>query len=93
MAAATIILLSTLSGDHNFTVTACFKQPRREHVPEAWHVLIRACRSNALLLTVVAMNYRKVIATLGVGLPNGAHDPGREEKRIAHELAPMRNRS
>ena len=73
-----------MSGDHNFTVTACFKQPRREHVPEAWRVLTHACRSNALLPTVVAMNYRKAIATLGVGLPNGAHDPGREEKRKSH---------
>ena len=73
-----------MSGNYNFTVTACFKQPRREHVPEAWRVLTHACRSNALLPTVVDMNYRKAIATLGVGLPKGVHDPGRGEKRKSH---------
>ena len=72
------------SGNYNFTVIACFKQPCREHVPEAWRVLTHACRSNALLPTVVDMNYRKAIATLGVGLPKGVHDPGRGGKRKSH---------
>ena len=61
-----------MSGEHNFTVTARFKQPRREHVPEAWHVLTHACRSNALLPTVVDINYRKAIATLR-GRKKNAH--------------------
>ena len=75
-----------MSGEHNFTVTACFKQPRREHVPEAWRVLTQVCRSNALLPTVVDMNYRKAIAALGVGLPKEVHDPGRGEKRKSHSF-------
>lgn len=70
-----------MSGEHNFTVTACFKQPRREHVPEAWRVLTQACRSNALLPTVVDMNYRKAIASLGVDLPKEVRGPGRGERR------------
>ena len=73
-----------MCGNYDFTVTAYFKQPRREHVPEAWRFLTHACRSNALLPTVVDMNYRKAIAALGIGLPKEVHDPGRGEKRKSH---------
>ncbi len=46
-------------------MTACFKLPVREYIMEAWSVLIKACRPNAFLPTVVDENYRKAIAVMG----------------------------
>ena len=56
---------NNLDGPMNFTVTACFRMPVREHIMEAWRVLIKACRPNALLSTVVDENTRKAIAVMG----------------------------
>ncbi len=56
-----------IDGDSIFTVTACFRLPVREHIMEAWRVLIKACRSNALLPTVVDENY------LPEGHPGAGH--------------------
>lgn len=58
-----------MTGADNFTVTACFKLPKREYVPEAWRVLTEVCLPSALLPDVVVKNHRKALMEVGVDLP------------------------
>ncbi len=48
----------------NFTVTAMFKGPALELVPEAWRILRTACLSNSLLPAVAEWNHRVAVDKL-----------------------------
>ena len=64
--------LGDATGRLPYTISACFKQPPMELVPEAWRILLKACKGKELFSTHAMLQEpnrdpRKIDWSLAVG--------------------------